>query len=141
MSDQFDIAGAGASIDFTVGDVACKLRPITVADQFDFEQWIRGMAIEALAESNLSLADKTNATIQLMGIGWFSDACITATGTVMGKSRLLWLATRDSHTMGFKQFAGTITEEQLHAGDRLLVEISWGSSKKKTGTPDIPDGG
>lgn len=131
MTDAYDIAGAAVSIDFNVGEQPCKIRPIKVADQFDFEQWARELAMQAIVGSNLTLKQKMQCAKEAISLGWFSDECIAATQTVMGKARLLWLGTRDSHDMSFADFRDTVTEEQLHEGFMALAEISWGGSKKK----------
>ncbi len=132
MNDQLNIAGAASAVDFIVGELPCKIRPITVADQFDYETWVRGLAVAALAGSSaLTLDQKMRATLSAMSLGWFSDACIESTATVMGKARLLWLATRDSLGLTFDQFRDTVTEEQLHAGFSAMAAMSWGNEKKK----------
>ena len=131
MNDHANIAGAAASIDFEIGTTACKLRPITFADQFEYEEWVRTMTVKLLCScDNLTLEQKTTATMQAMGMGWFSEPCIQSTGTKMGKGMLLWLATRASHGNTLNWLRDNITEEQLHAGDRLLTELTWGGKKK-----------
>ena len=132
MTDQLNIAGSGAEVGFVIGATDGFIRPLTVADQFNFETWCRQQAVSLLVHcDNLTLQQKTDAALHAMSLGWFSDACIHATGTVMGRSRLLWLATKDSNSLSFDEFRDCVLPEQLGVGYKALARMSFGDAKKK----------
>jgi len=109
----------------TVGNSATIFRPLTVADRCAFETWGRDVLFDFLQQQkSITAMELTTAAVSMLGLGWNSPEVRHLACSQRGITRLLWLATRDSHGLTPEQFIDALTDEQLHEGTRLLIETA-----------------